>query len=263
MGRPGVLVLATCFVVFLAACSPERTEERVFAPPYSGTIFLEPNIITVSDPSVFLSATYAGRGVRTVFDRREDRFIEIDAILFDLVYSDGTAIEAQVNPEFGSEAAGQSEAEVYGKYVGQLPRVLRRDVDALWIHQGTEFFGGGNRSLLIHTGQTDLYVQDGILEETLIHEAVHTSLDADHALAPGWVAAQDADPTFISTYARDFPQREDVAESFLPYLAVTYRRNRIPQDYFDTVNAAIPNRIAYFNAQGFDLAPFAHNAADE
>ena len=92
-------------------------------------------------------------------------------------------------------------------------------METVWIHRGTEPFGGGNNNLLIHTGRADLYAADGILEETLVHEAAHTSLDAAHASAPAWLAAQSADPTFISTYARDFPNREDIAESVLPYLA--------------------------------------------
>ena len=248
--------LATAILVAVLS-APTSSVAAQAAPPYSGTIFLDPDIVTPSDPSLYQSAAYTGRGIRNVFDRRFNAFISIKAYLFDLAFSDGTTVEAQVNPEFGSEASARAEAETYGQYVGQLPGLLRRDVDALWIHRGTEFFGGGNRSILIHTGRAGLYLQDGILEETLIHEAAHTSLDADHAWALGWLAAQNADPTFVSTYARVNPRREDIAESFLPYLAVTYRRDRISQDYYDTVTSAIPNRIAYFDAQDFDLASFA------
>ena len=64
-------------------------------------------------------------------------------------------------------------------------------------------FGGGNNNLLIHTGQGAQYEASGILEETFVHEAAHTSLDAVHASSAGWIAAQQADPNFISTYARD------------------------------------------------------------
>jgi hypothetical protein len=247
-----VLAAAALMAAFAVSTAPSAQT----TPPFGGTIFLDPDIVLPTDPTVFGSATYTGRGMRTVYDRRAVAFIQINAYLFNLAYSDGTTIEAQVNPEFGSEAAARVEAETYGRYVGQLARALRRDIDALWIHRGVQPFGGGNRSILIHTGQSALYIQDGILEETLIHEAAHTSLDADHALSAGWVAAQNADPTFISTYARDNPQREDIAESVLPYLAATYRRARISQQLFDTITTTIPNRNAYFAAQGFDLRPF-------
>ena len=88
-----------------------------------------------------------------------------------------------------------------------------------------------------------------------MHEAVHTSLDAAHASSPGWLAAQAADATFISSYAQDFPTREDIAETFVPYLAVRYRSDRISQSLANTILAAIPNRIAYLDSQSFDMYP--------
>jgi hypothetical protein len=103
--------------------------------------------------------------------------------------------------------------------IGKLPTALRAEVQTVWIHRGTQPFGGGNNNVLIHTGQADLYFADGILEETLVHEASHTSLDTPHASAAGWLAAQAADAEFISTYARDNADREDFAESFLALLS--------------------------------------------
>ena len=226
------------------------------APPFSGTIFIDPDIITPADPSTFLSTTYAGRGTRTMFDRRVNAFVPFNAYLFTATFSDAPPVEIQVNPEFGSEAAARTEALRFARPIGQLPVALREDVRTVWIHRGVQGFGGGNNNLLIHTGQADLYIADGILEETFVHEAAHTSLDADHANSPGWRAAQAADPEFISTYARDNPTREDVAESFLPYLAVRYRRDRISPSLANTISSTIPNRMAYFDARSFDLTPF-------
>ncbi len=136
-----------------------------------------------------------------------------------------------------------------------MPTSLRNDVQTVWIHRGTQPFGGGNDNLLIHVGQADLYAAEGILEEALVHEAAHTSLDAAHAAAPGWLAAQAADGRFISTYARDHPNREDIAESFLPYLAARYRSDRILSSLADTILRTIPNRVAYFDRQRFDVFP--------
>jgi hypothetical protein len=118
-----------------------------------------------------------------------------------------------------------------------------------------EPFGGGNNNILIHTGQAALYVGDGIREETLIHEASHSSLDGAHAASAGWLAAQLADPDFISTYAQDFPGREDIAESFLVWLAVRHRLDRIDPTLAAAIMSTIPNRLAYFDSQDFDLRP--------
>lgn len=230
-------------------------------PPFSGTIFIDPDIITSSDPTTLQTMVYAGQGLRTMFDRRVNNWITVNAYLFNASFDDGLTTEIQVNPEFGSSAAALVEAQKYGEVIGRLPTVLRTDVETVWIHKGTQPFGGGNNNLLIHTGQADLYVADGILEETFVHEAAHTSLDPTHATAPAWLAAQTADGTFISTYARDFPDREDIAESFLPYLAIRYRPDRISQSLADTILQTIPNRIAYFDNQSFNMYPIESNMA--
>lgn len=224
------------------------------AQPYSGTIFIDPDIITSDDSSAFESINYTGRGIRTVYDRRTG-WIDMNAYLFDIAWNDGLTTEAQVNPEFGSVDAASVVAEKYALITGRLPTCLRVDVDALWIHKGTEPFGGGNNSILIHTGQSAIYENDGILEETLVHEASHTSLDATHASAAGWLNAQTLDGTFISTYARDNPEREDIAESFLPWLAVRYKSDRISEDDYNTIVTTIPNRIQYFDDMDFDMFP--------
>jgi len=192
-----------------------------------------------------------------MFDRRLNAWKNFDAYLFNAKFDDGLAAEIQVNPEFGSSDAARIPAQKYGAVIGRLPKALRTQVKTVWIHQGGQLFGGGNDNLLIHTGQADQYERDGILEEALVHEACHTSLEA-HNSAADWIAAQEADKgTFISTYARDNPQREDVAESYLCYLAVRYRSARISEADADKILRAIPNRIAYFDAQPLDMHPIA------
>ena len=246
-------------IVLVIAGMLSLTAEIRAEPPFSGTIFIDPDIIMSSDPTTFDGATYAGQGERLMFDRRTNSFNTYTAFLFDATFTDGFVVEIQVNPEFGSEAAALAEAEKYGPVIGQLPKALRVDVETVWIHKGVEPFGGGNNNLLIHTGQADLYIADGILEETLVHEAAHTSLDASHAATAGWLSAQQADPEFISTYARDNPTREDIAESFLPYLAVRHRLDRISESLANSITGAIPNRLAYFDNQAFELAPLAES----
>ena len=231
------------------------SESALGEPPFGGTIFIDPNIITEADPTAFVEIEATGRGTRTMYDRRVNDWIQNRAYLFEASYDDGLTIEMQVNAEFGSESAAHEQAEKYAIIFGRLPTLLRLDVETSWIHRGVNPFGGGNRNLLIHTGQSDLYVRDGILEETLVHEASHTSLDADHANSAGWRAAQEADDEFISTYARDFPRREDIAESFLTYLAVRHLADRIPESLAKEIREAIPNRIAYFDSLELDLYP--------
>lgn len=244
---------ALLIVVAYPACAWAKS---CVQPPFGGTIFVDPDIVTPSDPTTFVSATYVGQGMRTMFDRRVPGWVNVNAYLFETVFGDGLVTEIQVNPEFASPESAGIEALKYGTALGQLPTALRADMETVWIHRGVAPFGGGNNNVLIHTGQADLYVADGILEETLIHEAAHTSLDAAHADATGWLAAQSADACFISTYARDNSTREDIAESFLIYVAVRFMADRISPSLLATFEESIPNRIEYFAGLRLDMHPF-------
>ncbi len=109
----------------------------------------------------------------------------------------------------------------------------------------------------------DEYERTGILEETLMHEGSHTSLDGRYAENEDWKKAQQLDGGFISNYARDNPRREDIAESFVPYLAVRYREDRIRPENAVKIRATIKHRMEFFDAQKLDLRPFANKTRDE
>ena len=222
---------------------------------YWGTIFVDSAIIRESDPSAFQKITAMGRGERRTYDRRINGMNTINAYLYRIEWSDGMVTEAQVNPEFGDSLA-PLEARKYAIEVGRIPTCLRKDVRFLIIHQGKKPFGGGNHGILIHTGQSAEYERAGILEETLVHEASHTSLDDQFARNSDWLAAQKADVNFISNYAKDNPFREDVAETFLLWMAVRQVPRRISQKTFDTVSTIIPNRLAFWDRQNLPMTPF-------
>ena len=140
--------------------------------------------------------------------------------------------------------------------IGRLTTELRKDVKTVWIHKGFENFGGGNNNLLIYPEWSVYYYESqGILEETLVHESAHSSLDSYHANNPDWLLAQKLDCNFISDYAKQHPAREDIAESYLTYLAVRYRSDRISPELKTMIESAIPNRIKYFDSQIFNMYP--------
>lgn len=85
---------------------------------------------------------------------------------------------------------------------------------------------------------------------------MHTSLENAIIEDPKWIAAQEADGTFISEYAQSLPETEDIAETFLLWFAVRYRPERLPSGVLETVLNTVPNRLAYFDEQGYDLTPY-------
>ena len=226
-------------------------EKKLGKPPFGGTNSIDPDIVTAEDPSSFKSISYKGQSPRTMYDNRSS-WVKLPAFLFEAKFEDGSIIEMQVNPEFKDKSIAEVEAKKYAFLIGQLPAVLRKDIHTSWIHKGNNGWGGGNNNILIHTGAP--FERDGIEEETLIHEAANTSLDSYHANNNDWLDAQRKDNHFISDYAEENPTRQDIAESFLAYIAVTHRSDRISSELKSTILKTIPNRIKYFDNQNFDLS---------
>ena len=66
-----------------------------------------------------------------------------------------------------------------------------------------------------------------------------------------WKGAVRADENFISNYARDYPGREDIAESAVAWMAARCRKERqAPNEFLPKVKdieTTIPNRLNYFD----------------
>ena len=233
--------------------------EHTGEAPYPGTVWVTPDILGPADPTSLRSISFTGRGVRWVFDRRVNQWVMVDAYLFEAQFGDRT-VEFQVNPEFGSRAAARRQVDVFAPAIGRLPAVLISSLDEVELNAGEGLVGGNpyNRSFLIHADDeaTKHAVREGFLEEVFLHEGAHVSLDLSHADSPGWRAAQQADGAFISDYAQDYPDREDVAESILPYFAIRYRSNRFSASERWFMTMTIPNRLVYFDEQQFDMSPY-------
>lgn len=231
--------------------------EHAGEPPYGGTVYITPRMIEASDPTSLNGVTYAGRAHRTVFDRRVGSFETVNVFRFEAEYS-VRVVDFEVNPEFGSRDAARVEVDRYAAPLGRLPAVLLSRLRDFEIHGGDESAGGNSsiRHILIHTvaGQRD--IRRGVLEELLIHEGVHAALDDAHRETPGWREAQRDDGAFISDYARDHPSREDLAESFGPWFALRYVPDRLTAEQRWAIATTIPNRLAYFDGQGFDMSPY-------
>jgi len=136
-----------------ATMDQDRTVDFALAhtgvPPFEGTVFISPRLIDSSDSSSLMNVTYAGRGMREVFDRRVDRWITVEAYLFNVRYGWG-AVEFQVNPEFGSVDAARAEVDTYAPALGRLPAFLMTNAREVELDAGVELFGGNaNGSFLI------------------------------------------------------------------------------------------------------------------
>jgi hypothetical protein len=229
--------------ICVAACAEAALAQG--DPPFSdtaGTVF---DIIRADDPDSFLCLQPMGQATRQIWDKRVDGEPLVEAFLFMAHFSDGTAIEIAINPEFGSSDAAKAEALRYTAPLGQLPTTLRRGIGRFSVHGGDEGFHAGTGQIVVYAGRADQRLSYDHLEESLFHESVHASWDAEHRLAPAWIAAQAADGGFLTDYAAESPEREDLAETALFAFALLHHPDRLPPVDSDDTRRAVPHRIAY------------------
>jgi len=79
------------------------------------------------------------------------------------------------------------------------------------------------------------------------HESAHACLDPLFYKTNQWEQAKAADGKFISSYAKNYPDREDVAESATAWYAVRIRTNRQPVSDVELTESTIPNRMNLFD----------------
>ena len=230
-------------------------------PPHQGTVFLDPDIIRPGDPSGYMDMTHMGQAQRRAWHSEHSATISFNAYIYVLRFSDSPSVEISVEDSVGSESVARAEAERLAIPLGQIPALLRQSVKVVTVFAG---LGRGTASAggLISTYAEDNVgkIRDGYLEEFLVHEATHTSLDAKYYADPDYQRARAADNNFVSTYARDNANSEDISESIVPYIAVRYRADRITADMENRIRAAMGHRIAFFDAQNLDFAPV-HNTS--
>ncbi len=241
---------------------------KVRDPVLPNTVWLTPDVITPADPSALDSIQYVGRGTRGFFDPfvkewRDD----LRHYLFRAHFGQHV-IEVQAHPRYGSVNSARAATEALTPALGRLPYALLAGGSELEISPTETVGAGGNgcHGGIFHLNGPTSDILTGFVEEVLLHEGGHVSLDdcnvpkprtiPRHSGSAGWLAAQKADGKFITAYARDFPNREDVAESIWGWFVVRCVPDRMPPWVVEAIKEGIPHRLAYFDSQDLDMSPF-------
>jgi hypothetical protein len=219
------------------------------APPYSSTVYIDPNWITSDDPSAYKGKTYLGRETVTMFDRRINSWVNVDTFSYALDFGEEVNVVGRVNTEF-SEAEASQIVEKWANVLGQMPLVLLARLGELHLQPGDEYMGGNDSTnpthVLIHTEHADRNYTNGWAEEEILHELSHATLQHLQS-TKSWLNAQTNDPCYISSYAQNNSDREDVAESLAPYLVARLRADRLSAIDEANITRCIPNRVAVFD----------------
>jgi len=224
------------------------------------SIFEDCDILTKKDPTSFQNISFVKETKITFWDGRKQTSSgwnqsTFKVFVFKATFKKGKDVSIRVNSEFKTKKKAEKQALKYGRMAGQLPNFLRTNLKTITVHKGNRLWGGGNYDILIHTGDD---FPRKCMEEVMIHEGAHASLDWEWggSLKKGlWKKAAKADGKFISKYAKEYPYREDVAETINWWIAVRCKPNKISKSTYKKIIEGIPNRLEYIDKQNYDLYP--------
>jgi len=234
-----------------------------------GTGGLAPQLVTPSDPSSLIEINFLEKGTR--YYPRGDTWSgslsgSFEANVFQATYANDKTmnfvIESSIPFAQAETIAGQA-AFIYG----QMPALILAGMRDFIVLPGN----GHPSSGPVTTFYYDVFYRMGDrIEEGLIHDSAHASLDwparnemydikDNRTLLPrpgvttrdAWLQAARDDNYYVSTYAKDNPEREDIAESIIQYLIVRWRPERFDPYHVQFIKETIPNRIAYLDTFDF------------
>ena len=236
---------------------------EIIDPPFGGTMWDLPDLIKPSDYTVYSTSSYQGILDRLFYDRSIPDFITYPAHVYKVNFGDGLSVDFEIYSEFTLEEAASIELK-YAPLIGQLGKDLRKNIKSFEFLKGEEVASAQRTddlnyaNITFHTGWLDNLVStrpDGDrTEELMIHESAHLSIDPYVYGQEGWNEAVLLDGNYLSTYAKDNPDSEDVAETFQAYIAIKYFPERISNSLRDTILSVCLNRFKYFDTLNLDLS---------
>ena len=232
-------------------------------PPFNGTMWDLPDLIKPSDYTIYSNSEYAGIQTRLFYDTSIPDFVDYPAHIYTINFGDGLTLDFEIHTDF-SEQEAFSINQKYAPLIGQLGKELRKNIKSF------EFLKGEYRAsaqltndlsyanITLHLDWLNNIVEtrpDGDrTEELFIHEAAHLSIDPYVYGEQEWIDAVNLDGNYLSKYAKDNPNSEDIAEVFQAYIAVKYFPERISNTLKDTILSVSLNRFKYFDSLNLDLS---------
>ena len=255
-------IIKTLLIIslFIISCSNNNdsdipindTEEIQAVPPLfiNSIVSTEIDFIQEEDSNSFINIQYLGQDDKEMPDSRTNELFDIGTYIFEVNFSNGGSIEIWAHSSFGGESAAQEYADKLTDRLGKLPEFMRDIISHVVLHKGNAgaFAESEANFFVLYSDNMDIRINNNDLEETVFHESVHATLDSDYLQNNNWLQAQIRDNTFITQYAKDNPDKEDMAESALfAYTMIKYP-GRLSVDIEQWVHANIPNRYAFFES---------------
>ncbi|MEO0783964.1 MAG: hypothetical protein AAFZ46_19710, partial [Pseudomonadota bacterium] len=171
------------------------------------------DFILADDPGACWSIAAKGGGRTEMYDPRRDTLFVEGALHFDVSFPE-QQMRINVHPNVSDP---QQRARETAAAVSRLPAQMRSTLRHVNILDGDgaaweEGLGG---FFTLYDGLIERRLAEHDLDETVFHESAHVALDPLLTRDPDWQSNQVADGGFITQYASDNPDKEDIAESAL------------------------------------------------
>jgi len=207
------------------------------------------DFIMTSDPAVPACVRYLGpmdKEMPGALDSSD--LMARDVFTFDVTFLDGSQVGIWVHPSVGSREGAEALANQLLGPLGRLPAVMRQRLSHVVVHSGYHAAFGEHLGhfFVLYADNMQARIGTHDLEETVFHETVHATLDADWSQSAEWLRAQQTDGAFITEYAAEKPDGEDLAETALFALTYLRHRDRLPAEVVRGVETMIPARVAVF-----------------
>jgi hypothetical protein len=210
------------------------------------------DFIRSDDPGACWSMVENGGGRTEMYDPRRDTLFVEDALHFAVTFPDHT-IRINVHPDVDDP---QQRAMETAASVSRLPNQMRIALRYVNIHDGdgSAWAEDVGQFFTLYDGLMTRRLAEHDLDETVFHETAHVALDPLLSGDPDWQSNQASDNDFITQYAADNPDKEDIAESALFVWTMMYHPDRLPVQVEAAVRDIIPNRLEYMDnvLEGFD-----------
>lgn len=205
------------------------------------------DLIRPGDPSADFCLFDRGVAPGEFYDKRTGQLLFPDeTYFFEARFDDGSTVEIRIHPEIVDDDA-LNQAERIARPIALLPTELRQQIERVGFLGGdsTAQADGGGEGVHVYEGNVFVRENANRFEETMFHESVHTSLDDVYADSPAWNTAQDLDGTFLTGYAAENPETEDLAETALYAWALLHHPNRISAADATAWRSLVPERITF------------------
>lgn len=258
---PKMLMGIALGCILLGACSEDPIDESIVnneqlkaakkvKPLFRNSIVsTDIDFIRKGDPNAYKSMEFLGRKKKEMPDSRSEILIDKEAFVFKLTFSDKSTVEVWAHSSFKShEKAKKQVVKLHGP-LGKLPGFMRKKIKHVVVHKGNEvaFAENGDQFFVLYSQNMDTRINNNDLEETVFHESVHATLEDKYKNDKTWLNAQKNDKAFITEYAQENPEKEDLPETAI--FAYTYKKhpNRLNKKTKDWMKKNIKERLAFFD----------------